>query len=104
MGYILIDHRGTCDPTGTKDGTLEEYDTIQCPHCQCVIKIKVMGPCRTMIDSPGECDWCRKPICHTCAEMLRVTQRCPGELRQKILRQWEQMQSEGKIYSIMRIK
>lgn len=104
MGYLLINHRGTCDPTGTKDGILEEYDTIQCPHCQCVIKIKVMGPCRTVVDSDGECDHCRKPVCKTCGEMLRVTGRCPGELRQKIERAWQGMKAGERIYSIMGMK
>ena len=77
MGYLLIDHRGTCDPTGTKDGRTEEYDTISCAHCQAVIKIKILGPCRTEVDGPGECDWCKKPLCHTCGALLMATGKMP---------------------------
>jgi len=102
MGYLLIDHRHTIDPSGTKDGITEEYDTLSCPHCQSVIKKKILGPCRTVVDSPGECDWCRKPICHTCAEMLRVTQHCPGEMRMKVLRVWEQFNRANALIVAMR--
>ena len=102
MGYLAIDHRYTLDPTGTKDGTLEECDTLSCPHCQCVLKTKVMGPCRTIVDSPGECDWCKKPICHRCAGLLTVTNHCPGEMRMRVLRAWEQFNRANALIIAMR--
>ena len=102
MGFLMIDHRGGCDPTGMKDGRLEEFDTISCPHCQAVIKKKVMGPCRTVVDSPGECDFCRKPICHNCAALLRIDDYCPGEMRIRVLKAWEQFNRANALIIAMR--
>jgi hypothetical protein len=102
MGYLLIDHRSTVDPTGTRDGRLEEYDTIACPHCQAVIKTVVTGPCRTRADSPGECDYCRRPVCRGCAERLRASGTCPGEMREKVDRAWQGMRSKDQIFIAMK--
>jgi hypothetical protein len=102
MGYVMIDHRHTVDPTGTRDGILEEFDSISCPHCQAVIKKIILGPCRTKPDSPGECDYCRRPICHACADRLRATDVCPGEMREKVDRAWQQMRSRDQIFIAMR--
>ncbi len=104
MGILISDHRSTVDPTGTKDGKLEEWDTVSCPHCQAVIKIKVLGPSRKKIDSPGECDFCKRPICHACAARLAVTEVCPGEMRANIRRALERRRAGDRIYSIMGAK
>lgn len=102
MGYILIDHRGTCDPTGTKDGRLEEFDCIACPHCQAAIRKVIRGACRTVLDSPGECDHCRRPICHACADRLKATTVCPGEMREKVDRAWQGLRAADSIFIAMR--
>lgn len=102
MGYLSIDHRHTCDPTGTRDGVLEEFDCVSCPHCQAVIKKIILGPCRTKVDSPGECDYCRRPICHACAERLIATDICPGEMRTQIDRAWQKSRAEESIWFAMR--
>lgn len=93
MSYLLIDHRHTVDPTGTRDGVLQEWDCLHCPHCQAVIKKDIHGPCRTTVDSPGECDYCKKPVCHSCAARLIASEVCPGEMRVNIDRAWQQMMS-----------
>lgn len=102
MGYLLKDHRSTVDPTGTRDGRLEEWDTIACCHCQAVIKRIIRGPCRTDIDSPGECDHCKKPVCRECAARLITNEVCPGEMRQKILRAWEEFNRANALLFSMR--
>ncbi len=101
MGILISDHRDVADPTGTKDGKLEEWDTLACPHCQAVIKVLICGPTRKRIDSPGECDWCKRPVCWACADRLMATGRCPGEMRAIIRRAWEGQRAEQRIYSIM---
>src|SRR5262252_6172316 len=85
MGYILSDHRGTVDPTGTKDGMLEEWDTIGCVHCNAVIKIIISG-CTRNYDTRFSCLRCRKPICRLCAEAMAVTHQCPGPVRVQVER------------------
>jgi hypothetical protein len=102
MGYVSIDHRHTVDPTGTKDGILEQFDTIACPHCQAVIRKIILGPCRTKPDSPGECDFCKKPICYACAERLKLDEHCPGEMREKIDRAWEEFNAKNALFFGMR--
>lgn len=102
MGYLLIDHRSTVDPTGTRDGVLFECDTVSCPHCQSVIKKVVTGPCRTKIDSPGECDHCRKPICRDCAARLQANEICPGEMKDNIDRAWQQFNQSQTLFFEMR--
>jgi hypothetical protein len=102
MGYLSIDHRSTVDPTGTKDGILEEFDTRACPHCQAVIRVLIKGPCRKIVDSPGECDFCRRPICHACAERLKANEICPGEMREKIDRAWQGMRAKDQIWLAMK--
>ena len=82
---------------------LDEYDTIQCSHCQAVIRTKVMGPCRTVVDSPGQCDFCRLPVCHRCAGLLAVNNYCPGEFRANVLRAWEQFNRSNALIVAMRI-
>lgn len=90
MGVLIIDHRHTVDPTGTRDGILQEFDTVACVHCQAVIRKVITGPCRTRLDSPGECDHCRRPVCHSCGAKLQIDEACPGEMRAVIRRAWEQ--------------
>jgi hypothetical protein len=102
MGYISIDHRGTVDPTGTKDGTLVEHDSISCPHCQAVIRVIIRGPCHKRPDSPGECEYCKRPICHACAERLKANEICPGEMREKIDRAWQGMRAKDQIWLAMK--
>lgn len=101
MGILISDHRSTVDPTGTRDGKLEEWDTLSCPHCQAVIKVLILGPTRKKIDSPGECDFCRKPICRTCAARLIATEMCPGEMRANIRRALENRRAGDRVYSIL---
>lgn len=100
--YLMIDHRSTCDPTGTRDGKLEEYDCIACSHCQAVLRQIIAGPCRTKLDSPGECDFCKKPVCHACADRLKVDEHCPGEFRQNVDRAWEEFNKADALFFGMR--
>ena len=102
MGFISIDHRGTCDATGTKNGCLQEWDSVSCPHCQAVLKKHILGPCRTKVESPGECDHCRKPLCVACAERLKINEVCPGEMRENVDRAWQGMRSRDSIFLAMR--
>ena len=53
MGYLLNDNRAS-------GGTLDEADTLACPHCQCVILKKKWRK------KGGYCFSCDKPVCHTC--------------------------------------
>jgi len=101
MGILISDHRSVADPSGTKDGKLEEWDTLSCPHCQAVIKVLICGPTRKRVDSPGECDYCKRPVCRTCAVRLAATEVCPGEMRAIVRRAWEGLQRADRIYSIM---
>jgi len=98
----MIDHRSTCDPTGTKDGKLEEWDTKSCPHCQAVMRVQIVGPTRKKIDSPGECTYCNKPICRACARQLIVSDVCPGEMRENVERMWQQMRARDSIWIAMK--
>lgn len=84
MGVLIIDHRSTVDPTGTKDGRLEEWATSSCPHCQKVLRIVYHGHTRKVPETPHNCDSCRKPICETCAEIMSITRVCPGPFKAQI--------------------
>jgi hypothetical protein len=102
MGYLLIDHsQGGIGPHGER-GVKFECDTQNCPHCQAVIRRVVLGPCRTVPDSPGECDHCRRPVCRACADRLRASEVCPGEMKQNIDRMWQGMRSADSIFVAMR--
>lgn len=84
MGYLIIDHRSTCDPSGTKDGKLEQWDTTCCVHCQKVIRILILDRTRKAPDTKHRCDTCRKPICNDCAEIMSITRVCPGPFKAQI--------------------
>jgi hypothetical protein len=52
MGYLLHDERAS-------GGTLEEYDTVSCKHCQAVIRI-IRGQ-----RQGAYCMKCGGPVCNT---------------------------------------
>jgi hypothetical protein len=66
MGYVSIDHRNGQNPDGSK-GTLVEYDTVSCRHCQAIIQIRLRGVNRE-VRTPYHCARCNGPICKFCGE------------------------------------
>lgn len=97
MGVLIVDHRGTVDPTGTKDGTLVEMDTRQCPHCQATLLVKLQGT-RKFVDTPHRCDRCSRPICPECARIMATTRVCPGPLRERIDRAYQGMRARDSVF------
>lgn len=83
MGYLVRDHRSTCDPTGTLDGKLEEWDTVPCCHCNRPIPILLRGVTRK-IAADHCCSKCRKPLCRDCGAVLARTGTCPGPVLKQI--------------------
>lgn len=73
MGYLINDGR----PAG---GTLKEFDTVACKHCQAVIKVQRGAR------SGAFCRLCMGPVCDT----ARCATRCEPffkKIEEKIRRQ-----------------
>lgn len=97
MGALIVDHRGTVDPAGTRDGRLEELDTRGCAHCNAVLLVRLSG-CRKFVDTPHRCDRCSKPICVECARIMATTKVCPGPLRERIDRAYQGMRARDSVF------
>ncbi len=80
MGYLLNDGR-------MAGGTLKEYDTVACKHCQAVIKV-VKGA-----RSGAWCNLCFGPVCNT----AKCATRCEPFFKkiEEKLRSAELMKSMG---------
>ena len=66
MGYLLNDHT-SCEING-KRGTRKEWDTVNCKHCQTVIKI---------IKNAQDGAWCTKCNGAVCNTVKCATQCTP---------------------------
>lgn len=84
MGYLVIDHRGG-QGIDDKAGTLQEYDTVSCGHCQAVIAVLTRPTEKVYLDNVDiaratqhgqhlgheykgkrPCRRCKKPLCRVC--------------------------------------
>jgi hypothetical protein len=69
MGYLMIDHRGTMAPDGTK-GRLQEFDTLACKHCQAVVAVLDKNHPNVRSYTPKfKCTRCNGPVCRACAAL-----------------------------------
>jgi hypothetical protein len=60
MGYVMVDNRAS-------GGTLVEYDTVSCRHCQAVVKV-------TRGQREGfYCMHCGGPVCRHCGTLGSCT-------------------------------
>lgn len=77
MGYLIIDDRAS-------GGSVREYDTTHCRHCQAVIDKKKWAEDKGI----WKCSQCRGPVCHHCSAVDAPAGLCdPWE--KKIERQLE---------------
>jgi len=83
MGYLLRDHRSTVDWTEKRDGTLEEWDTVACSHCQAIIRIVLKGVNKAR-EHHRNCPDCKSALCKHCDEAYGKTRSCPGTIRAQI--------------------
>lgn len=76
MGYLLIDHSQGAGPPGPdgviRSGIKVEFDTVNCSHCQAVIKVLNAALAGAKdYETPYRCNKCgSRPICRHCAEQM----------------------------------
>lgn len=74
MGYLTIDHRAA-------GGKLAEFDTVNCKHCQAIIRV------RTGQQRGAWCRSCQGPVCPTqacasaCTPFLRKVEEAQARQR-----------------------
>ena len=82
MGQLILDHRGGTNFDGTK-GTLKEYVTVSCPHCQAARAIVLRG-CTRQVPFHYKCNRCHEYVCRECAAIMEATKVCPGPFRARV--------------------
>lgn len=96
MGYLIRDHRSTTDWTGSRDGRLEEWDTVSCKHCQAIVRIIIRGVNRAR-EHHRDCPECKGPLCRDCDAAYGATKTCPGDLRARIERALDRGRAEASV-------
>lgn len=62
-----------------------ECDTVQCVHCEAIIKIVLTGSCSRDYDTEYRCSACDGPVCKVCAmHMRQAGGACTGSVKEKI--------------------